>query len=119
MVNVQIFGMKNSQATRAAERFFKERRIAVHLVDLKQKPMAPGEIGRFVQRFGLTKLLDTEGKAYIDAGLKYLKLSDTELLARIERDPKLLRLPLVRAGKQLSAGHDEDSWKAMLNAPAG
>ena len=109
MVNVQIFGMKNSQATRAAERFFKERRIAVHLVDLKQKPMAPGEIGRFVQRFGLTKLLDTEGKAYIDAGLKYLKLSDTELLARIERDPKLLRLPLVRAGKQLSAGHDENS----------
>ena len=119
MVNVQIFGMKNSQATRAAERFFKERRIAVHLVDLKQKPMAPGEIGRFVQRFGLTKLLDTEGKAYIDAGLKYLKLSDTELLARIERDPKLLRLPLVRAGKQLSAGHDENSWKAMLGAPTG
>jgi arsenate reductase (glutaredoxin) len=36
------------------------------------------------------------------------------MLARIERDPKLLRLPLVRAGSRLSAGHDEDSWKAML-----
>jgi arsenate reductase len=118
MVNVQIFGMKNSQATRAAERFFKERRVAIHLVDLKQKPMAPGEIGRFVQRFGLAGLLDTDGKTYVDAGLKYLKLSDSELLARIERDPKLLRLPLVRAGSQLSAGHDEDSWKAMLSAPA-
>ena len=118
MVNVQIFGMKNSQATRAAERFFKERRVAIHLVDLKQKPMAPGEIGRFVQRFGLAGLLDTDGKTYVDAGLKYLKLSDSELLARIERDPKLLRLPLVRCGSQLSAGHDEDSWKAMLSAPA-
>jgi arsenate reductase-like glutaredoxin family protein len=119
MVNVQIFGVKNSQATRAAERFFKERRAAVHLMDLKRKPLAPGEIGRFIQRFGLAGLLDSEGKAYIDAGLKYLKLSDTELLARIERDPKLLRLPLVRAGNQLSAGHDENSWKAMLSTPAG
>jgi arsenate reductase (glutaredoxin) len=114
MSNVQIFGLKNSQATRAAERFFKERRVTFQLVDLKQKPMAPAEIKRFVERFGLAGLLDNEGKAYMDAGLSYLKLSDSEMLARIERDPKLLRLPLVRAGSRLSAGHDEDSWKAML-----
>jgi arsenate reductase (glutaredoxin) len=114
-MNVQIFGLKNSQATRAAERFFKERRVTYHLVDLKQKPMAPGEIKRFVERFGLTGLLDSEGKAYLDAGLKYLKVSDSEMLARIERDAKLLRLPLVRAANLLSIGQDEESWNAMRN----
>jgi arsenate reductase len=113
-VTIQIFGVKNSQATRAAERFFKERRTAIQLVDLKQKPMAPGEIKRFVDRFGLAGLLDSEGKAYIDGGLKYLKLSEAELMGRIEHDPKLLRLPLVRAANRLSIGHDENSWKAML-----
>src|SRR6202035_4847066 len=102
MQNVQIFGVKNSQATRAAERFFKERRVAIHLVDLKQKPMVAGEIKRFVDRFGLAALLDIEGKAYIDAGLKSLNISDAGLLAKIERDPKLLRLPLIRAPKGLS-----------------
>lgn len=114
MQNVQIFGVKSSQATRAAERFFKERRVPIQMVDLKQKPMAPGEINRFIQRFGLTALLDSEGKAFVDAGLKYLKVSDTELLAKIEREPKLLRLPLVRAAGRLSIGQDEESWKAML-----
>jgi arsenate reductase-like glutaredoxin family protein len=114
MLSVQIFGLKNSQATRAAERFFKERRVVIHMVDLKQKPMAPGEIKRFIGRFGLAGLLDSEGKAYMDAGLKYYKLSDAELLGRIERDPKLLRLPLIRGANRLSTGHDEDSWKAML-----
>ena len=114
MLSVQIFGLKNSAATRAAERFFKERRIAIHFVALTRKPMSPGEIGRFVQRFGLAALVDTEGKAWIDAGLKYLKVSDAELLSRIERDPRLLRLPLVRCGNRLSVGHDEDAWKAML-----
>jgi len=118
-ISVQIFGVKNSQATRAAERFFKERRVAIHWVDLKQKPMSPGEIGRFVERFGLAGLIDSEGKAWIDGGLKYLKLSDAELLGRIERDPKLLRLPLVRGASRLSVGQDEEAWKAMLAGPVG
>ena len=116
MVSVQIFGVKNSSATRAAERFFKERRITIHFVDLKKKPMAPGEIRRFVDRFGVGALLDFEGKAYIDAGLKYLKPSDAQLLEKIEREPSLLRLPLVRSGNRLSIGHDEDAWKTMLAA---
>ena len=113
-MSVQVFGIKNSQATRAAERFFKERRVAIHFVDVKQKPMAPGEIKRFIERFGLAGLLDTEGTAYIDAGLKYMNLSDASLLERIEREPKLLRLPLIRGAGRLSVGHDEESWKAML-----
>jgi arsenate reductase (glutaredoxin) len=106
--------MKNSAATRAAERFFKERQVAIQLVDLKQKPMAPGEIKRFITRFGLQGLLDTDSKAYIDGGFKYLKLTDAELLGRIERDPRLLKLPLVRAANQVSIGEDEDAWKVML-----
>lgn len=115
-VSVQIFGVKNSQATRAADRFFKERRVAIHFVDLKAKPMSPGEIRRFIDRFGLTGIVDSDGSAWADAGLKYMKLSETELLGKIERDFRLLRLPLVRAGKLLSVGQDEAGWNAMLSA---
>jgi len=111
---IQIFGVKNSTATRAAERFFKERRVAFQFVDLKKKPMAPGEIGRFVERFGLDQLLDSESAAYLDSGLKYLKMPAPELLARIEAEPKLLKLPLVRSASRLSVGDDEAGWKAML-----
>jgi arsenate reductase (glutaredoxin) len=118
MASVQIFGVKNSQATRAAERFFKERRVEIHLVDLKQRPLAPGEIKRFIERFSWAGLLDSEGKAYADAGMKYLKLSEAELMGRIEREPKLLRLPLIRSAKLLSIGQDEDTWKVMAAAPA-
>jgi arsenate reductase-like glutaredoxin family protein len=116
MATVQIFGVKNSQPTRAAERFFKERRIAIQMVDLKQKAMAPAEIRRFIGKFGLAALVDTESSAWVDAGLKYMKLSDAELLARVEQEPKLLRLPLVRCGNQVSAGLDETAWKAMAEA---
>ena len=115
-MNVQIFGIKRSNRTRAAERFFKERRVPVQMVDLHQRPIAPAEIRRFAERFGLIVLLDTEGKSYVDAGLKYLRLSDAGILSRIEREPQLLRLPLVRAGNRLSIGQDEEAWKAMADA---
>lgn len=115
MASVQIFGVKASQATRAAERFFKERRIVIQFVDLAHRAMAPAEMGRFIDRFGLPNLVDCDGKPYEAGGLKYLKLSDAELIAKIDRDPKLLRLPLVRLGKQLSIGQDESAWKEMVS----
>jgi arsenate reductase len=117
MLNVQIFGTKNSAVSRAAERFFKERRVAIQFVDLKKKPMSSGEMKRFVDRFGLAQLLDVEGSAYIEAGLKYLRTSDADLLERIARDPRLLRLPLVRAGNRLSVGQDDAAWNTMLPVP--
>jgi arsenate reductase (glutaredoxin) len=114
VTNIQVFGVKKSQATRAAERFFKERRVTIQFVDLDRKPISAREIKRFVEQFGWTGLLDAEGKAYVDAGLKYLILSDSELMAHVEKNALLLRLPLVRSGTRLSIGQDEASWKAML-----
>ncbi|MGA3189783.1 MAG: ArsC/Spx/MgsR family protein [Bryobacteraceae bacterium] len=108
-MTIQIFGVKSSQATRAAERFFKERRATIQLVDLNKKPMAPGEIKRFIDRFTLAAMVDRENPS-----IKYLRLTDVDLLVKIERDPKLLHLPLVRAANRFSIGHDEESWKAML-----
>jgi arsenate reductase-like glutaredoxin family protein len=106
---IQIFGVKSSQPTRAAERFFKERRAAIQLFDLNKKPMSPGEIKRFIDRFTLPSLVDRENPS-----IKYLRLSDSELLAKIEQDPKLLHLPLVRCAHRLSIGKDEAAWKQML-----
>jgi arsenate reductase len=113
---VQIFGMEDSQGTRAAIRFFRERRIAPHLVDLRKKPIAPGELRRFVERLGARACADTDGRAWKDAGLGYLRMDDAELTARLLADVRLLRLPLVRSGTGGGAGRDEAAWRALLAA---
>jgi arsenate reductase len=113
--SVQIFGTPASQPTRAALRFFKERRIEVHLVDLRRKPMAAGELRRFVDRLGADALADKGSAAWRDAGLAYLRMDDAELAARLLADQRLLRLPLVRVGQHFAAGRDETRWKAILS----
>lgn len=112
---VQIFGTPDSQATRAAQRFFKERRLEVHLVDIRRKPMAPGELRRFVERLGAAALADTESKVWRDAGLAYLRMDDRELVNRLLTDQRLLRLPLVRIGNGFASGRDEAAWKSLAS----
>ena len=58
-------------------------------------------------------IADTESKPYVEAGLKDLRQRDAEIPGRIEREPKLLRLPLVRSGALVSVGKDEAAWRGM------
>jgi arsenate reductase-like glutaredoxin family protein len=109
---IQVFGRTDSQATRRCQRFFKERRMAISFVDVARRPPAPGELRRFSQRHGARALLDEDGKAYRDAGLGYLRLCDDEILARLLAEPRLLRLPLVRNGAEVTIGLDEDTWRS-------
>jgi len=117
MPNIQVFGLEDSQTTRAALRFFRERRIVVHFVDLRKKPIAPGELRRFVDRLGATALLEVESRAYKDGGLAYLTTDTSAVVARLLADVRLLRLPLARHGDDVTAGKDETTWKAWLARP--
>jgi arsenate reductase-like glutaredoxin family protein len=111
---IQVFGIEKDQATRAARRFFKERRVPISFVDLRKRPIAPGELRRFVERLGARALLDETSKAYRDAGLGYMRMDDGEIVGRLLADPSLLRLPLVRNGNEVTAGRAEPTWTAWV-----
>ena len=115
--SAQVFGTPDSQATRAALRFFKERRIEAHLVDVSRKPMAPTELRRFIDRLGARAVADESSKVWRDAGLAYIRMDDDELADRLLNDQRLLKLPLVRVGNGVVAGRDEAAWKALVSAP--
>ena len=110
---VKVFGTPDSQSTRAAQRFFKERRIDVHFVDVSRKPMAPAELRRFIDKLGLRAVADETSKAWRDAGLAFLRMDDFELADRLFNDQRLLKLPLIRVGNDVAAGRDEARWKVL------
>jgi len=113
-MEVQIFGVKKSADTRKAIRFFAERRIRAHFVDLVERPLAEGELQRFVQRFGIDALIDRDSKRLDELGLKHAQSSPSRWTARLLQEPALLRLPLVRRLGQpqaLTVGIDENAWK--------
>lgn len=118
-LSVQIFGHERDQGTRAAVRFFKERRVQIHLVDLTRKPIARAELRRFVDKLGARALLDETSRAYKDGGLGYMRLDDAEIVERLLAMPALLRLPLVRFENDVAAGRDETAWKRWFKPGGG
>lgn len=115
-MDVQIFGIQKSADTRKALRFFKERRVSVHFVDLKTRAASKGELTRFVQKFGVDAILDRDSKRFHSLGLRTAHYSDQRWLEILTEEPLLLTMPLVRSRNLLSVGLAEDTWKDWLKA---
>jgi arsenate reductase (glutaredoxin) len=113
-VNVQVFGFKNCQDTRKALRFFSERRIAVHFVDLDERPASRGELRRFADKFGAGALIDRNHPRFRALGLHVAGDSPQRLLERALGEPRLLRTPLVRGDQRVTVGYAPDDWTAWL-----
>jgi arsenate reductase-like glutaredoxin family protein len=115
-MEVQVFGTKKSADTRKALRFFAERRVKVHFVDLTRRAASKGELKRFAQKFRVQSLVDRTGKRFAELGLAHAALSDERWLEKLVDEPLLLVQPLVRAGNRLTVGADEAAWKDWLAA---
>lgn len=113
-MEVQIFGVKKNADTRKALRFFSERRVKTHFVDLMERPASLGELRRFVQKFGLDRLIDRDSKRFEELGLRHARLSDDRWLEKLMEEPLLLRMPLVRNANALTIGLAEQDWKNWM-----
>ena len=110
-MEVQVFGIRKSADTRKALRFFAERRIKTHFVDLTERPASIGELRRFVQKFGVAALVDRTSKRFAELGLAQAQLSEQRWMEKLVEEPLLLRIPLVRNGSALTVGAAEQDWK--------
>jgi arsenate reductase-like glutaredoxin family protein len=113
-MEVQIFGVRKSADTRKALRFFAERRIKTHFVDLLQRAASPGELRRFVERFGAEALLDRDSKRFAELGLRQAMYSPDRWTQMMSDEPLLLRVPLVRYGARLTVGAAEADWTRWI-----
>lgn len=113
-MEVQIFGVKKSPDTRKALRFFSERRIRTHFVDLNERPASTGELRRFVQKFGVKGLIDDQSRRHQELGLRQAMLNEDRWFQLLLDEPLLLRMPLVRCRNLLSIGFAESVWRGWI-----
>ena len=116
MIQAQIFGFTDCQETRKAQRFFKERGITVHFVDMKERPAARGELRRFEEKFGAAALIDRESPRFKALGLRVAGDSPQRLVEKALTEPRLLRTPLVRCGGRVAIGHAPEAWQTWIDA---
>jgi arsenate reductase-like glutaredoxin family protein len=110
-MEVQVFGTKKSADTRKALRFFAERRIRTHFVDLNERAASLGELRRFAQKFGVAALIDRDSRRFVELGLAPARYGDEKWLEILAEEPLMLRQPMVRSQQKVTLGLDEATWK--------
>lgn len=114
---IQIFGTPKCKVTRAAQRFFADRRVKVQFVDLREKGLSKGELNSVARAVGGVRALYDETSPRVkERGLQHLGPSDARLAELLVEDPLLLRTPIVRDGARAAVGEAEAVWKTFADA---
>lgn len=109
-MNIQIFGKSKCFDTQKAQRYFKERRIKFQSVDLLRFGMSGKEFDSVVRAVGgIDNLIDWDSKSEEITLMKYMddKIAKED---KVFDNPKLMKTPVVRNGKQATVGYCPEVW---------
>ena len=107
---IQIFGTTKNFDTKKAQMWFKERRIKFQSVDLLRFGLSGGEFDSVLRAVGgIDRLIDWEQKAPEIDLMRYMD-DKTAKEDKVFDNPKLMKTPVVRNGKQATAGYCPEIW---------
>lgn len=115
-VEVQVFGTRKHADTRTALRYFAERRIKTHFVDLNERAASPGELQRFAQKVGAEALVDRTSKRFSELGLGPARYGDAKWIGLLADEPLLIKQPLTRCKTLVAIGVAVETWAAWIAA---
>lgn len=109
-MNIQIFGKTKCFDTKKAERYFKERGIRFQSVDLLRYGLSGGEFDSVLRAVGgVDALINWEAKRPEIDLMRYMD-DPRAKEDKVFDDPRLLKTPIVRNGKQATVGYCPDVW---------
>ena len=110
MAAIQIYVSRKNFDQQKAERFFKERRVQVQVMDLKKHKLGEREIRLMLSAIGMEELIDRADKKVKEHPACYYDRAEL-LIPAIQEAPWLLKLPIVRNGNQMTLGYQPDVWE--------
>lgn len=111
VLNIQIFGKSKCFDTKKAQRYFKERRIKVQDIDLLRYGMSGKEFDSVLRAVGgIDNLIDWDSKDPEVTLMRYME-DKTAKEDKVFDNPKLMKTPIVRNGKEATVGFCPDIWE--------
>lgn len=115
---IQLYVSKKNFDAQKAERFFKERRVQVQVMDLKKHKLGERELQTMAKGVGMRGLLDTEDKKVKEHPACYCNV-DGMILSAIQENPWLMKSPIVRNGQKCTIGYQPEIWEEWLREGKG
>ncbi len=111
---IQVFGTAKCKGTREAQRFFADRSIKIQMIELQEKNLSKGELSSVAKAVGGVRALYDEASPRVkERGLQHLAPNDERITELLLGDPRLLRTPIVRDGKEAAVGSAPATWRVF------
>ena len=116
---ITFYGYKKCDTCRKAEKALAKLGREYAFVDITEAPPAQAALKKMVQQSGaeLKKFFNTSGVQYKELGIKdkVPGMSETQVLAMLSGNGRLLKRPIVTDGARSTVGFDEaafaKAWK--------
>lgn len=107
----RVYGIKTWSSVRKALSFFKEHNIEVEFIDTKKETPASTSIRSWVQKAGIDLVFNSRGTKYRTLGLKELNLDDEGKISWLEKEPMLLKRPIIETSDGVIVGFKEEEYQ--------
>ena len=116
-MNVRVYEYGKCSTCRQALKFLEARHIAFTPVPIVDQPPTVAELKKMLNFVGeLKRLFNTSGVQYRELGMaeKLKKMSDSEALALLAKNGKLIKRPFVLLTDRGLLGFKTDEWAAAF-----
>ena len=117
-MTVHVYHYPKCSTCRKALKWLDQHGVAYRSTDLVDKPIALAKLKDLLKRseLPLARFFNTSGESYRAGGFKdRLKtMSEAEALAALAKDGKLVKRPIVDAGKTVLVGFDERAYESAF-----
>lgn len=113
---VTLYTSPSCTSCRKAKKWFKEHNISFKERNIFAQPLSKDEIKKILQMTedGTEEIISTRSKAYQALKMDINDLTIDQLISLIEKNPGLLRRPIMMDDKSLQVGYNEDEIRRFL-----
>ena len=113
---VTLYTSPSCTSCRKAKKWFKEHNIPFKERNIFAQPLSKDEIKKILQMTedGTEEIISTRSKAYQALKMDINDLTIDQLISLIEKNPGLLRRPIMMDDKSLQVGYNEDEIRRFL-----
>jgi arsenate reductase len=114
----KVYQYPKCSTCRKALRWLDDKGVRYEKTDLVATPPSLASLAELHRRSGLPigKLFNTSGESYRNGNFKQrlATMSESEALAALARDGKLIKRPIVDTGKAVLVGFDEKAYAKVI-----
>ena len=113
---IKLYGIKTCDSVKKALKYFKEASLEVDFVDFKQIKPTQEQVSSWADKATLAKLFNNRSRTYKDLGLSKLTLSDDDKIEWMQREPLLVKRPVIEYNDDVIVGFDETIYQGVFKS---